>query len=161
MNANLAKLRVWWHSRNAGERRTLLVGTLLLGILGFGYLSYSVRVEQDRLRKGVPVANAALQKMQDDATEVDRLRLVSPAALPQGQAMVSALTASMRSHGLDLVLTTEGSDRFRIQGRTSFDPAVNWLAAVQRDYQLRVATLSATRQDGSVKLDAVLILRSE
>ena len=161
MSANLAKLRVWWHSRNAGERRTLLVGALVLGILSFGFLSYSVRAEQDRLRRGIPIANAALQKMQDDATEVDRLRLVSPATLPQGQAMVAALTASMRSHGLDLLLTSEGSDRFRIQGRTSFDPAVNWLAAVQRDYHLRVASLSATRQDGSVKLDVVLILRSE
>lgn len=161
MSTNLAKLRVWWHSRNAGERRTLFVGALVLGTLAFGFSFYSVRLEQDRLRSGIPVANAALQKMQDDAAEVDRLRVVSPVTLPQGQALVGALTASIRSHGLDLALTTEGTDRFRIQGRTSFDQAVNWLAAVQRDYQLRVATLSATRQDGSVKLDAVLILRSE
>ena len=51
--------------------------------------------------------------------------------------------------------------RFRVQGRVGFDQAVAWLAAVQRDYQLRVTTLAVTRQEGGVKLDAVLMLRSQ
>jgi type II secretory pathway component PulM len=38
---------------------------------------------------------------------------------------------------------------------------MTWLAAVQRDYQLHVGTLAVTRQDGGVKVDAVLMSRSE
>ena len=98
--------------------------------------------------------------MQDDATEVDRLRAQSPVAPAQGQVLAAALTASIRSHGLDLALTSEGADRFRVQGRVGFDQAIAWLAAVQRDYQLRVASLAVTRQEGGVKLDAVLIPRT-
>lgn len=161
MNVNLSKLRVWWHSRSVSERRTLLIGAVVLGLLSFGFTSYSIRLEQNRLRQAIPIANAALQRMQEDATEVDRLRAQTPVAAPQGQALVAALTASLRSHGLDLTLTTEGADRFRVQGRAGFDPAVAWFAAVQRDYQLRVTTLTVTRQDGGVKLDAVLMLRSQ
>ena len=161
MNANLLKLRVWWHSRSASERRTLLIGAVVLGVVAFVFSAYSTRLEQNRLRQAIPIANAALQRMQEDATEVDRLRAQTPVAAPQGQALLAALTASLRSHGLDLTLTTEGADRFRVQGRVGFDPAVAWFAAVQRDYQLRVTTLTVTRQDGGVKLDAVLMLRSQ
>jgi type II secretory pathway component PulM len=154
-------IRTWWYSRSASERRILLLASVFLGALAFGFSSYAVKQEQDRLRKAIPLANIALQRMQDDATEVDRLRAQTPIPPPQGQALVGALTASIRSHGLDLTLTTEGADRFRVQGRVGFDQAVAWLAAVQRDYQLRVTTLAVTRQDGGVKLDAVLTLRSQ
>ena len=161
MNATRMNIRTWWSAHSVSERRMLVLGSLLLGTLAFGFASYSIKQEQDRLRHAIPLANAAVQKMQDDATEVDRLRALTPVSPPQGQALLGTLTASIRSHGLDLTLTTEGTDRFRVQGRVGFDQAIVWLAAVQRDYQLRVTTLAVTRQEGGVKLDAVLMLRSQ
>ena len=161
MSAALMNFRTWWSAHSASERRMLLLGSLLVGALAFGLSSYAVKQEQDRLRRAIPLANAALQRMQDEATEADRLRAQTPVTPPQGQALIGTLTASIRSHGLDLALTTEGADRFRVQGRVGFDQAVAWLAAVQRDYQLRVTTLAVTRQEGGVKLDAVLMLRGQ
>ena len=161
MNAKLMNIRAGWYSRSVSERRVLLATAIFLGALGFGFASYAIRIEQDHLRQAIPAASAALQRMQDDATEVDRLRAQSPVAPPQGQALVGALTASIRSYGLDLVLSNEGADRFRVQGRVGFDQAIAWFATVQRDYQLRITTLAVTRQDGVVKLDAVLTLHSQ
>lgn len=161
MSATLMNIRDWWSARSYSERRVVLLGALFLGLLAFGFSSYAVKQEQERLRRAIPLANAALQKMQDDATEVDRLRAQTSVPPQQGQALVGALTASIRSHGLDLTLAAEGVDRYRVQGRVGFDQAVTWLATVQRDYQLRVTTLAVTRQDGGVKLDAVLMLRSQ
>lgn len=161
MKATMTNLRNWWASRSASERRTLLLGGLLLGGLGFGYASYAVKQEQDRLQRAIPFATISLQKMQDDATAVDRLRSQAPPAVLQGPALVNALSASLRSHGIDHAVSSEGSNRLRVQGRAGFDPTMTWLAAVQRDYQLHVGTLAVTRQDGGVKVDAVLMSRSE
>ena len=161
MSAAVTNLRNWWTARSASERRTLLLGGVLIGILGFGYASYSVKQEQDRLHHAIPLTTINLQKMQDDATAVDRLRSQAPSTALQGPALVSALSASLRSHGLDLMVATEGTNRLRVQGRADFDPTITWLAAAQRDYQLRVGSLVIIRQDGGGKVDAVLMARGE
>jgi type II secretory pathway component PulM len=161
VKSTINNLQGWWSSRSASERRTLSIGGLLLGAIVFGYTSYAVKSEQDRLQREIPLATLGLLKMQDDATIVDRLRSQAPQPALQGPALVSALSATLRSHGLDLAVTTEGTNRLRVQGRAGFDPVVTWLAAVQRDYQLRVGALAITRHEGGVKIDAALMTRGE
>jgi type II secretory pathway component PulM len=157
MSAQLARLRQWWLDRQPRDRTAITLMLVILAAIVLAITWMWVRAEQARLQRAIPAAAASLQRMQQDVQEIERLRGQTVGDALQGQSLVDALLASIRSRGLELVVKSEGTDHYRVQGVTSFDQAVAWLATVQHDDQLQVATLAASRQDGGVKIDAVLV----
>jgi type II secretory pathway component PulM len=156
MKTRLDNLRAAWQARSPGERsaaKVLATGTALL-ILVLAW--FSLQAEQAQLQKALPLAQARLQRMQDDAAEVARLRAQSGARTTQS-ATADAINASLRSRHLDLAVTADGNDRLQIHGNADFDETIAWLAIVHQDFKLRLGMLSATRAGKGIRIDAVLV----
>jgi type II secretory pathway component PulM len=157
MKARMEALRAAWLLRAPRERSILKALAAALGVLVLALIWSSVQSERARLQKAVPLAQARLQRMQDDAAEVVRLRGQSSAPAAAPTSLADAVAASAHGRQLDLAVTGEGADRIQVHGSAAFDDAVAWLATVQQDFKLRVATLTATRNGAAVRLDAVLV----
>lgn len=155
MKARRDALRAAWLARPQQQRHAAAALAAGLGLIVLALLWSSLEGEQARLRKAVPLAQARLQRMQDDAAEVVRLRGQAVAATPQS-ALADAVAASIRSRHLELSVSSDGADRVQVHGNAGFDETVAWLAAVQQDYKLRVVSLAATRAGAAARIDAVL-----
>ena len=156
MKSRLDEMRAAWLARTPKERSVAKALSVLLGLAALAFVWSSLGAEQAQLQKAVPLSQARLQRMQDDAAEVARLRAQSDTAAVQS-ATADAINASLRSRHLELTVAADGSDRLRIHGNASFDETIAWLATVQQDFKLRLATLNATRADSGVRIDAVLV----
>jgi type II secretory pathway component PulM len=156
MNSRLGLFRQWWQTRLPRQRNIMKVALFVLGLFTFATAWNWLRTEQIRLRSALPLADARFKQLQVDITEAQRLR--SQTVVPQlkGQAMADTVMASIRGRKLDLTVSVLDAERLRLQGVTSFDEAVTWLGAIQKDYRLRVVSLVATRQASDIKLDVVL-----
>jgi type II secretory pathway component PulM len=156
VKSRLDTLRAAWQARPPGERsatQALATGAGL-AIIALAWLS--LQAEQAQLQKAWPLAQARLQRMQEDATEVARLR----AQLGVGTmrlATADAINASLRSRNLDLAITADGSNRFQVHGNADFDETIAWLAIIQQDFKLRLEALSAIRGSKGARIDAVLV----
>jgi type II secretory pathway component PulM len=149
-------IRRAWLARSPRDRAVAAVLLVCLGLAAVGLIWSAIQTERSRRQTAVPLAHARLQRMQDDAAEIVRLRgQAGAAALPS--PTVEAITASIRSRHLDLTVATEGAERIQVHGNANFDEALAWLASVQLDYKLHVVSLSATRAGSGVRLDAVLV----
>lgn len=156
MKSRLDALRAAWLARSPRERSAAKALAAFVGLAVLVLAWSSLLAEQARLQKAVPLAQARLQRMQDDAAEVARLRAQSDATTVQS-ATADAINVSLRSRHLDLAVTADGSDRLQIHGNAGFDETIAWLATVQQDFKLRLAALSATRAGAGVRIDAVLV----
>jgi type II secretory pathway component PulM len=159
VKSRLDTLRAAWQTRSPGERsamRALATAAALL-ILVLAWLA--LQAEQARLQKSWPLAQARLQRMQDDAVEVARLRAQSVAGTQSATA--AAINASLHSRHLDLAVTVEGSNRLQLHGNAGFDETIAWLAIVQQDFKLRLETLSVIRAGKGVRIDAVLVAATD
>lgn len=157
MKSRLDAMRAAWLARTPKERGAAKALAVLVGLAALAFVWSSLGAEQAQLQKAVPLSQARLQRMQDDAAEVARLRAQSDTAAAVQSATADAINASLRSRHLELAVTADGSDRLQIHGNASFDETIAWLATVQQDFKLRLATLKATRADSGVRIDAVLV----
>jgi type II secretory pathway component PulM len=156
MKTRLDTLQAGWQARSPGERSAAKVLATGAALLILAQAWFSLEAEQAQLQKAWPLAQARLQRMQDDAGEVARLRAQSGARTTQ-PATAEAINASLRSRHLDLVATADGSDRLQIHGNADFDETIAWLAIVHQDFKLRLEMLSATHAGKGVRIDAVLV----
>ena len=156
MSAKLEGIRNAWLA--ASKRQRLLITTLLcaLGMVAIWGVLSIIDAELSRLEKAVPLASARLQHMQDNVAEVARLR-AQPNVGTLQPGLGDALAASIRSHHLNLAVATQGVDRHQVHGTADFDPTIAWLASVQRDYKLRVARFSASRNNDGTRIDILLV----
>ncbi len=156
MNTRLHAARRWWLAYPPRVRGALSIAMFALGLVALGAAWDWLRTERVRLRVATSGAEARFKQMQDDIAEVQRLR-AQPAPAPlQGKALADAVSTSAQGRKLDLAVTMLDADRVRVQGTASFDDAILWLGAMQRDYRLRPVTLEAIRQASGIRLDTVL-----
>ncbi|MDQ8021210.1 MAG: type II secretion system protein GspM [Moraxellaceae bacterium] len=146
----------WWQQRAARER-LLISGALVLLVIGLLWTlhSWSQR-EARRLDRSLPLAQAQLRSMQDDAAELDRLRAQPEQTRSEAATWVPVLEDAARRHGLVLELRGDmGSIAVSGQGQ-SFDAFSRWLGDAQRELGLRVFSLELTREAAGVRIDARL-----
>jgi type II secretory pathway component PulM len=155
MKARIEAWRSDWQTRPPRERLIIAATAAAVGLALLALFWSWLQGEEARLQKAVPLAQARLQRMQDDAAEVVRLRAQSGAST-QATSPADAVAASLKSHQLDLTLTADG-DRMQLHGSADFDQTMNWLASAQQDFKLRLASFSAKRAGGGVSIDAVLV----
>lgn len=156
MSKLLSQWRTFWLARNARERRMLSIMSVVLGI-GLLLALYDWQAsERSRLEALVPNAQAQLQAMQDDATELASLRAKAPPPVVDAQRRLADLQSLATAQGLTLSLRAEG-DQIVLSGQgVSFDAWVNWLGQAVSSQQIRLQSLDAKRGGAGINIDARL-----
>lgn len=155
MKTQLDALRAAWQARSTRERSIAKALALCAALAILILAWYSLQAEQARLQKALPLAQARLQRIQDDADEVARLRAQSIGSVSSPTA--EAIVASLQSRHLGLAISAHDSNRLQVQGDADFDETISWLALVHQDFRVRLETLSAVRAVKGVKIDAMLV----
>jgi type II secretory pathway component PulM len=154
MKTMLERLRREWLALSAKARRGLSIVMVLAIVLALPALLYWFSAEHERLARRIAEADARFESLQATVSEIERLHREAVAAPePAGEETVRA---AFRSAGLAMAVKREGVDRLRVQGTVDFDHAVTVLAALHRDYHLRLVTLAASRDGVGVRIDALL-----
>lgn len=151
----LVELRAAWFARAPRERRLLAAAAAVIAIAVLWTLIDWVRSERVRLARALPQAQAQLATMREDAAELQRVARLPARNPPPPAALADTLGTSAQAAGLALELRPDG-DGLLLTGLVPFDPLVEWLAAAQRDYGLRVQRFTATREAEGVRVETLL-----
>lgn len=152
----ITRLRTAWHAISPRERRLVSLACGVLGIAAVvGLLDWS-QAERARLERTLPRAEARLEQVQEAATEIARLRTVTPPARPSGPALLEAVQASAKARGLPLTVQA-GGEGIQVKGQADFDALVGWLATLQKDQSLRVRRMEIQQQGDQAGIDALLV----
>lgn len=149
-------MRAGWQRLDSRSRRRYAVIGALLAAIGAVSASVWLRSEHVRLSLREGEAAAQLKAMQDEIAEIDRLKGRAHAPALTGPALLEAIAASLQSRGLPLTVSAVDAERLRVSGTADFDRVMRWLAAVQHDQRLALTLLSASGQQGVVKLELTL-----
>lgn len=151
-----ARLRSAWHAISPREQRLVSLAGGVLGIAAVVGLFDWSQAEHARLERSLPRAEAQLEQVQEAATEIARLRTVTPPARPTGPALLEAVQASAKARGLALVAQA-GGEGIQIKGQADFDALMGWLATLQKDQGLRVRRMEIQPQGEQAGIDALLV----
>jgi general secretion pathway protein M len=152
----ITRLRTAWHAISPRERRLVSLAGGVLGIAAVvGLLDWS-QTERARLERTLPRAEASLEQVQEAATEIARLRTLTPPARPSGPALLDAVQASAKARGLPLTVQA-GGEGIQIKGQAGFDALTGWLATLQKDQGLRVRRMEIQPQGDQAGIDALLV----
>lgn len=151
-----------WQARTARERRLLTLTALVLGLLALLMLADWLHVERKRLDRALPKREAQLARMQEDASEMARLRQSPPtgSSSPSVATQVDAVSAAARSRGLNLTIQPAG-DKVQLSGQVAFDALAAWLASLHRDQGLQVHSADLRSEGEAVVVDILLGSRPE
>lgn len=149
------KLSAWWAEREPRERAMFLVMTVIVGIAVAWSLWSWRQAEHVKLAKSLPLVQARLAAMRDEAAEIQRLQ--RQPALPAIEAgkLAETLEAGAKARGLQIKVQAN-ADGPRLSGTAAFDALTDWLAQVQRDHGARVSRLTITREGQLVRFEGEL-----
>jgi len=157
-------MKAWFESLDPRERRMLIIGSALLGVMLFYLLAWEpLEHGVESLRKSHAEQRARLQWMQQAVAEVKQLRGSSgrPAQLAKGQSLLAAIDRAARSNQLGDALKRvqpDGSERARVwlEG-ASFDRLVRWVDSLQRQQGVRVVSSVFEAREEVGRVDARLV----
>lgn len=153
----LTRLLQSWQAISPRERKLLLMAAAVVGVgIVLSTLDWS-RNERIRLGRALPRAEAQLERVQESATEITRLRAQPAPQRPAAAALLDMAQTSARSRGLGVSIQA-GGEGLHVKGQASFDELVAWLAAVQHDQGLRVLRMELQQQGALVSVDALLAI---
>lgn len=153
----LTRLLQSWQAISPRERKLLLMAAAVVGVgIVLTTLDWS-RNERIRLGRALPRAEAQLERVQESATEITRLRAQPAPQRPAAAALLDMAQTSARSRGLGVSIQA-GGEGLHVKGQASFDELVAWLAAVQHDQGLRVLRMELQQQGALASIDALLAI---
>ncbi|HTY04660.1 MAG TPA: type II secretion system protein GspM [Rhodocyclaceae bacterium] len=145
-----------WQRLDAQHQRWLAVALTIVAAAALIATALWSRSEQARLgQREIEVAKD-LHAIQADLADIARLKGRAPPSRLTGQSLQEAVSASLASQQLSLSANALDAGRVRVQGSGSFDAIVRWLAGVQQNHRLAVASFSATRDGSAATVDLVL-----
>lgn len=98
-----------------------------------------------------------LATLQDQITEINRLRGQKPGAALTGEALKAALTTSLAGDTLALEVVALDAEALNLKGTCDFNRFVQWLGKTQHIYPLSLDRLSIkSAGQGAVALEAKL-----
>lgn len=154
--ALIKQARQAWLARQPRERQMLAAMFAVLAVAALWSVWDWTRSERTRLARALPAAQATLGAMRDHSAELQRLRRQPLRIPPAAQALAELLQTGARSHGLGLkVRVSEGG--VAVSGSADFDAMLDWLAAAQRDYGLKVQRFSGSRVGSSCQIEMLLM----
>lgn len=149
----------WWQERDEKERRWLQIGAALAALL----ILFSVFFEpafsgRQRLLATLPALREQVSRMDTQAGEAHALQAQGSLEAPVGEALRSALAASMREHGFDPGGLTQAGSAVRVQLRNiSFAEWTVWLDETRQQFHAKVSEAHVTAiKPGQVDLSATL-----
>ncbi|GAA5180221.1 hypothetical protein GCM10025771_24210 [Niveibacterium umoris] len=151
----LQTARAWWAGLAPRERTMFAAMVAVVGIAALWSLADWSIAERKRLAKALPIAQARLAAMRDDAAEVQRLQRQQARPAETAAGLAEPMQASARGRGLTMDVRVDGGG-LHATGSGSFDVLIDWLAEAQRDHGFRATRLSATRGPSGVAFEADL-----
>lgn len=136
----------FWTARNPREQAILAGGALVLGlVVGYTVLWEPAAEGRRREIRKLPTLRADLAEMETLAQEARGLT-ASPAPALKGDALTSALGASLGQHGLKATrLASAGENGVRIDlERVPFGAVATWLSDVRQQQRLKVTDARVT-----------------
>lgn len=164
MKTRLQQLRnQHWNNRPAQERRTILLGAIvLIPILYYFLLWQPAHQALAKLHTVVPVLQAQAARLTEQAAEVEALRHRPQLAALDAVALKTSVDESAQRHQLRAAITTleiqePGSVRIACDS-ISFAAWLNWLRDLQQEQHIRADSVSvaALPQSGMIKVSATL-----
>ena len=157
-------MKAWFESLDLRDRRMLIIGSALLGVMLFYVLVWEPLEDGvETLRKSNAEQQTRLQWMQQAVVEVKQLRGSSgrPAQLARGESLLAAIDRAASSNQLADALKRvqpDGSERARVwlEG-ASFDRLVHWVDSLQRQQGVRVVSRVFEAREEVGRVDARLV----
>ncbi len=156
MSGQFARLNQWFAARTPHERRLLLLGAaVVIAALLFSLAEWTWK-EQTRLQRRLPEARQQLAHMQENVSELQRLKRNSPPAAIPLATLAQSAEAAARSRGIEVSVQI-APDTLEISGSGSFQMVTDWFASLQADHNLRARSLTMSDEDGTVSFTASLM----
>ena len=159
-------IAAWWTGLQQRERRIVLIGGVVVGLLlGWALLWYPLAHARQDLRARVARESADLTWMRQAQGQAQALhaRGARGQVSRQGKSLLALADASARSAGLAGALKRvepTGNDNVRVTFDVAdFDALINWLDALGRDYGVQITDLSADKVEGLGLVNARVTLR--
>jgi general secretion pathway protein M len=158
-------MRAWWESRDARERRILLIGGCVTAVLLiWAFVWYPLQRSRAELRLRVETQRSDLQQMRSDSARVAQLRGLGARAKVerQGKSLLALADATARGAQLANELRRvepvgPKSVRVSLEG-ASFDAVADWLEGLSRDFGVVATDFSADRAEGTGRVNARVTL---
>jgi general secretion pathway protein M len=158
-------MRAWWESRDARERRILLIGGCATAVLLiWAFVWYPLQRSRAELRLRVETQRSDLQQMRSDSARVAQLRGLGARAKVerQGKSLLALADATARGAQLANELRRvepvgPKSVRVSLEG-ASFDAVADWLEGLSRDFGVVATDFSADRAEGTGRVNARVTL---
>jgi general secretion pathway protein M len=152
-----------WNTRSAQERRTiLLAATVLTPVIYYFMLWQPAHQALAKLHVTVPLLQAQLAKLTEQAAEVEALRHRPQLAALDAMALKTSVEESAQRHQLRASISTleiQEPNGVRIAcDAIPFAAWLNWLRDLQQEQHIRADSVSiaALPQSGMVKISATL-----
>jgi general secretion pathway protein M len=155
----------WWTQLSDRDRRVLLVGAVLAGVLrAWAFIWQPMQSRRSLLVEQLDNAHRDLAFVRVGEAEVERLRSsgVQSRADRQGKSLLALADLTARGANLDGVLKRlepVGSKSVRATFEFApFDSIVAWLEGLSRDYGVKVSDFSSDRVDATGLVNARITL---
>lgn len=155
-----AQLRKAWESRAPRERTVLAALGVVLAAALLVSLVQTASHSRSRLRPSVMALQAQLARLDQQATEIERLRASPPVAVSQSdlRSLVQAQIGAELSRALVRIEAQDPDQVEVVFGAVAFSDWLNWIAGLKAQ-QVRVAAsrIEALTSPGVVSVTATLV----
>lgn len=158
------RLRLVWAARQPRERAFLVGLALFAAFAVLAQALWTAHHERARLKKQIPHLAQQVETLQRKAADLQQLKSLPATPAPaEGNALLAMAVSAAESAGLREAapqLKLEGPRRLRLRATLPFDRWVVWVAALQRDGQVRLVSCQAKAgaAPGSADIDALFAL---
>lgn len=159
-------MRAWWNGLAMREQRIVALGAIAaVLLLGWALVWHPLAVKRAELRDAVDTQRRDLAYVRVAAAEVERLRTTGAKSRPdrQGRSLLALADATARSAGLESALKRVepvGATSVRVSFEfAGFDPLIDWIESLSRDYGIETTDFSADRADGVGLVNARVTLQ--
>jgi general secretion pathway protein M len=155
----------WFNQLTSRERRTLMIGTVMLGGILFYFLVWEPFVTaRTQLENIVASQQSTLQWMNDAAAEVQQLqqRPQTKPSKKSTQSIISLIDKSTRIgalRGTNKRIEAKGQQEVRVTfEEVSFTDLMRWLKKLYNQHQIQISTISIEQKHKPDKVKVRLTL---
>lgn len=159
-------MKEWWFGLQAGERRTLTAGGVVLVLVMIYFAGWAPLQESIATLDGQVQEQQALKRwMEQSAAEVSQLRRSGAGQpLAGGGSLLTVVDQTAKSSQMGVGLKRiepEGENGVKVWlEQVSFDEMMGWLVTLGQQYGVTVVTINIERQAAAGRVDAHMTLRS-
>lgn len=143
------------------QYRQLFTAMKILAALGLAVMILGLPGLEQSYARRESVAQDALQSIQGDIAELERLKDRPLPPKLSGTVLKETVAASLAGARSGFSVDLVDADRVRVRGSGDFDTLVRWLGNLQRNHRLDVVVLAVTRSGSVVTVDTTLAVSRE